>query len=283
MDYENNENNLTEESSQQTTESEKSDKGPKIYYENIVTETQAEQKPVKVKKKRLLNTPIIIAICIVAVSVLSFLVYDIFFNTSIYGTWTFDSTTVSTDDEINTAYYTFNNDGTASVTCGNVTFNGTITISSEDNTKAVISIPNFIGEQEYNIAVTGNKLSTRHLILSSESVTGSFTSAKAEKVPVEKIKDFVIDNEIIGEWSDDYYGMSCTFNEDGTVIINQGDIMIVEAAYSTDKANNKITLKYEMAKEIDDEWSYGYDKKNDTLVLNGLGLKRVDPASADEK
>ena len=211
------------------------------------------------------------------------MVYDIFFNTSIYGTWTFDSTTVSTDDEINTAYYTFKNDGTAYVTCGNVTFNGTITISSEDNTKATISIPNFIGEQEYNIAVTGNKLSTRHLILSSESVTGSFTSADEKKLAVEKIKDFVIDNEIIGEWSDDYYGMSCTFNEDGTVIINQGDIMIVEAAYSTDKANNKIKLKYEMAKEINDEWSYGYEKKNDTLVLNGLGLKRVNPASADEK
>ena len=283
MDYENNENNLTEESSQQTAESEKLDKGPKIYYENIVTEAQAEQKPVKVKKKRLLNTPIIIAICIVAVSVLSFLVYDIFFNTSIYGTWTFDSTAVSTDDEVNTAYYNFKNDGTASVKCGNVTFNGTITMSSEDNTKATISIPNFIGEQEYNIAVTGNKLSTRHLILSSESATGSFTSADEKKVAVEKIKDFVIDNEIIGEWSDDYYGMSCTFREDGTVIINQSDVMIVEAAYSTDKENNKITLKYQMAKEINDEWSYGYDKKNDTLVLNGLGLKRVNPASADEK
>lgn len=283
MDYENNEKNLQNEEINESPEPERPDRGTKIYYENIVTETEAEQKPVKVKKKRLLNTPIIIAICIVAVSVLSFLVYDIFFNTSIYGTWTFDSTTVSTDDEINTAYYIFKNDGTASVTCGNVTFNGTITMSSEDNTKAVISIPNFIGEQEYNIAVTGNKLSTRHLILSSESVTGSFTSADEKKVAVEKIKDFVIDNEIIGEWSDDYYGMSCTFREDGTVIINQSDVMIVEAAYSTDKENNKITLKYQMAKQIDDEWSYGYDKKNDTLVLNGLGLKRVNPASADEK
>lgn len=291
MDYENNENIENqiekEESGDLTPDTEtasSSDKGPKIYYENMVSHDEEEEsKTVKVKKKRILNTPIIIAICIVAVTILGFLAYDVFFNSTIYGTWTFDDeTATATDDEINPAYYTFNSDGTAYVTCGTVTFKGTITMNESDNSKASIYIPSFIGEQEFNIAVTGNKLMTRHLILSNDNVTGSFTSASEKKSTVDKYEDFALDEDIVDTWVDSYYGVSYTFNEDGTMIMNQSDMIVIEGVYTTDKENNKMTVKYVVSEEVESEMSYGYDKANDVLVINGLGLTRASQASADE-
>ena len=66
-----------------------------------------------VKKKRFLQTPIIISLVCVIVVLLAFLVFKCFFNTSVVGTWvienssTADEATTSSSEIDSNYYYTF--------------------------------------------------------------------------------------------------------------------------------------------------------------------------------
>lgn len=305
MNFDNNENENLEQNTQSSenindnadtqeniTEPQKVTHSAKIYYENMIpSKEENQEKNNKPKKQRLLNTPIIIAACTLLVAILCFLVYYFFFDNSIYGTWTFDDETsanaTSTADEADkvTTYYTFNSDGTATASFGTVIFKGTVKVTqkADGTASADIEIPQFVSGT-FNVAITGNKLMTRHLVLSNDSANGSFTSATESKATLEKYKDFKSDDDIIGTWSDSDTGISYTFNKDGTALANQSDSLIINYVYTVDKDKGTISVKYIHSKTQEDSLQYSYDKDKDTLVIEGLGFKRgtVEQTTAEQ-
>lgn len=260
----------------------KSEIKSKVYFENIQKDPSDENIDLKPKKKVKVQTPIIIAGVILLLTVLSFLSYNLFFDNSIAGTWSyeFDLTPqeqMATSDEVSKVkmYFKFDKNGEAYSYVGNAQTVGTYTTSTNEEGKSVVSID--IPQQlsgDFVTTIKGNKVTGRELTLQLGEQALSFKSDKYKKPALKPIKGFKADEEIIGTWEDDVYGSQYTFTKDGKLIMNQSDIMIFEGVYTVSK-ENVITVKIITATEEDFDMNYGYDKENETLVIEGVGYKKV--------
>lgn len=245
------------------------------------------------KKKSVIQLPIIIALICVVVVALGFLVFKCFFNTSVVGTWsvsndsTADEATTATQDEVGINYYTFEDDGTASITLGTMKMVGTYTVTQEDGTQTItINIP-YVLQSAFDYEVTGNAFTGRTLLLTNTEYQAKFTlkSANIKAPELKPAEDFKSNEKITGKWKDqtDYnagnaYNISYTFNENGTVSINEGDQLYVEGVYTYD--DSTITVTYYAGAEATMTLQYSFD--GDILVINGLGYSKDTGASADE-
>lgn len=244
--------------------------------------------PVAVKKKGLLQVPIIISIAILLVVVLGFLVYKCFFNTSIVGTWSVKNT--ATSDEASLAedtlksYYTFDKDGEASITIGSMSMVGTYSLaeSEEDGSLTVeIYIPSVM-QGSFQYTVSGNAFTGRTLIL-TDTYYGQSYEFEGTDLVIPELKpadDFKTNDELVGTWTydDGYNKLSYDLRADGTATINQMDMLFAEGVYTY--TDSQIIITYMAYEESEMVINYMFD--NDALIIDGYMFVKEGTASADE-
>lgn len=237
--------------------------------------------PVAVKKS-FIQVPIIISIALIVLVALGFLVFRVFFNTSIDGTWmvkdtaTPDEATTATSDEAVKNYYCFEDDGSgkggkASIYLGSMRMIGEYTLStSEEGTKTVnISIPTAL-EGSFEYEVSGNEIFGRTLEL-KDSYYGQKIELESTKLEIPEMKpddDFKPSAKLTGKWTydDGFYKMSYEFREDGTATVSQSDILFADGVYSY--TDNSITIKYYTNKEVTMELNY--ELKDNSIIIDGI-------------
>lgn len=253
--------------------------------ENTVTPVEFGETAAQTNnKKHFIQLPIIISLILVVGVALGFLVFKCFFNTSIVGTWVIEDDTAqsgATEDEASAVktYYIFEDDGVASIAFGTMKYVGTYSISGNEISMD-ISSAYLTASFEYN--VTGNVFTGRTLTFTDESYDTDYTfhSANRETPDLKVDDDFKANDKLTGEWNyyDGYYDFGYTFNSNGTVSIDQNDMLFVDGVYSC--TDDTITIKYYADSEQTMELEYTID--DDSLVINGLQYLRVGSASADE-
>lgn len=243
---------------------------------------------VAVKKKRLIHAPIIISIVILLAVVASFFIYKGFFNTSVVGSWTVKNT-ASADEAVQDtdapkSYYTFKDNGEASITIGSMSMVGTysLTENQEDGTHAIeVYIPSVM-QGAFQYEVSGNVFSGRTLVLTDTYYGQNYEFESANLViPELKPEDnFKANEKLVGTWTydDGYNKLSYEFRKDGTATINQMDMLFAEGVYSF--TDEKIVIKYMAYDESEMVINYMFDK--DKLIIDGYMFVKEDPASADQ-
>ena len=241
------------------------------------------------KKKSFIQLPVIISLAILILVALGFLVFKVFFNTSVVGTWTVkttasaDEATTATADEAAKNYYTFEDDGTASIHLGTMRMMGTYSLNtSDEGTKTIdISIPSAL-EGTFEYTVTGNELAGRTLTL-KDTYYGQSIDLESSKLVIPDMKpdaDFKPNNKLTGKWiyDDGYYKMSYELNEDGTATVNQSDILFADGVYNY--TDNTITIKYYTNQESVMELNY--ELKDNSIIINGIQFNKDTGSSSDE-
>lgn len=247
----------------------------------------------KVKSKRFIQTPLIIAGAILVAALLAFGAWKIFFDNTIVGTWVVEDS-VATSDEATTdeavrnsnTYYTFtdktNEDGEkiATLSVGTMELSGTYSVTNDtDGTQTLTVSISYFFAGDYTFNVTGNAITGRILTLTSASATDdgqtssiNFLSAQKPTLKTPVSKDFKVKDEIVGEWNESTYGITYTFNEDGTAHVDEGGTLTVDGTYTV--SDDKITITYLTNQETSLELEYSFD--GDTLILSGLGYTKVE-------
>ena len=238
-----------------------------------------EEAPKKKKKKFFLQTPVMIAACIVLGSLLGYFIFVSFFMHDPAGLWTIS------DEEGNTYYYEFKDDGTCLMTIGTIDNIGAY-YKSKTETGDSLYINQYYGmfAGEYTYTVTGSRLlGNQKLTLESNGYPYELTQVTHREDPLEKPADFIPNDELIGEW--EYvipeYGVSYTFtfNNDGTMLYNQADTVIYHAVYTVDDDNVHMTFFTNESQTVD----LPYTLDGDILNLMELECQRVGAkATADE-
>lgn len=248
-----------------------------VYQEadNDLTDT-ADAQPQK--KKGLLQFPIIISIIIVAAAVISLLVYKGFFDKSITGSWatklqvdsaTSDEATSDESDE-ELQYWVFENDGKLKVSVGTIyyMYNYETSVSEEGENQIVVSFNG--SESVFTYKIEGNFFTGKKLTLSnSYGAEDIELESKSYKKPDLKADDnFKPNDKLIGTWSynNGFSQMSYTFNEDGTMQMNQMDMIFVDGVYTY--TDNTIEIKYLTNTESYMDLSY-------TVEENGLNINDI--------
>lgn len=241
------------------------------------------------KKKSFIQLPVIISLAILILVALGFLVFKVFFNTSVVGTWTVkitasaDEATTATADEAAKNYYTFEDDGTASIHLGSMRMMGTYSLNtSDEGTKTIdISIPSAL-EGSFEYTVTGNEIAGRTLTL-KDTYYGQSIDLESAKLVIPELKPdagFKPSDKLTGKWiyDDGYYKMSYELREDGTATINQSDILFADGVYNYN--DNTITIKYFTNQESVMELNY--ELKDNSIIINGIQFKKDTGSSSDE-
>ncbi len=241
------------------------------------------------KKKSFIQLPVIISLAILILVALGFLVFKVFFNTSVVGTWTVkitasaDEATTATADEAAKNYYTFEDDGTASIHLGSMRMMGTYSLNtSDEGTKTIdISIPSAL-EGSFEYTVTGNEIAGRTLTL-KDTYYGQSIDLESAKLVIPELKPgagFKPNDKLTGKWiyDDGYYKMSYELREDGTATINQSDILFADGVYNYN--DNTITIKYFTNQESVMELNY--ELKDNSIIINGIQFKKDTGSSSDE-
>lgn len=251
--------------------------------EEVISE-ETESAPVKTKKK--IQTPIIIAACVLLVAVLGFLGYRVFFNNSVVGTWVLEDEATADEADKGTGeslrYYTFENDGKASITLGTMKVFGTWSYGSGDETatddqsgsKITVSISYFF-DGTFDYTVEGNALTGKKLTIKSEDYSLNFISKSIPAQKVEVDKKFKEVKAVTGSWKNDDYQQTYTFNADGTCSLNQVDTLVVEGTYTVNKEDKIITIKYRDTGENSMDVDYETDKSGDKITFSGIEYEKV--------
>lgn len=248
-------------------------------------------------KKKVLQKPIIIAACILAVALIAFLVYTLFFHNTIQGTWeiegsdgytyyyNFENTASATPDLTGTQQNT--NSKKVTMTFGTISFVGDYITSNENGVNSV-TINQYYGELygNYTVEIKGNKIfGGRTLTLTNEN--GDTFELKQASAPspstlLKKPENFEVDENLIGEWEYVFedYGVSYKFkfNKDGTMQINQYDSIIYDCVYTADGSVVKCT--FYANEETSQDLEYSCD--GTTLEFMGLRCTRVGAATKDQ-
>lgn len=246
--------------------------------------------PVAVKKKKgFIQLPVIISLAILILVALGFLVFKVFFNTSIVGTWTVkdtataDEATTATSDEVAKNYYTFDDDGTASIHLGTMKMIGTYSLeTSEEGTRSIeISIPSAL-EGTFEYEVTGNEITGRTLTL-KDTYYGQSIDLESTKLVIPEIKpdaDFKPSDKLTAKWTydDGYYKMSYELREDGTATVSQSDILFADGVYNY--TDSTITIKYYTNQEVTMELNY--ELADNSIIIDGIQFVKDTGSSSDE-
>ncbi|MCQ4021650.1 MULTISPECIES: DUF5640 domain-containing protein [unclassified Ruminococcus] len=218
---------------------------------------------VKVKKKRLVMPCIIISACTLLVAIVVGVVFLLFFNTSVAGTYVIE--TEGDTAEIQT-YFILGDDGKLTQRSGSIELEGTYQITNEDNeSKINLSIPANYVNVTYNYKIEGNKLTGMKLIMSDDRGNSLiFAPATYVETTVEPIENAQLDSKLVGNWEDtEGYGLRYIFNDDYSLVMS-GNGMNIYGCYSAENGNIKIKYYADTLRE--DTATYSFD--GDKLVLN---------------
>ncbi len=229
-----------------------------------------------------IQTPIMIAACILVVAVLGFFCFKLFFSNSLVGTWVIKTDASADEAEENNdavIYYTFNEDNTASLNVGSMEVRGNWWYADENGATTdqatdtiTISISYFFnGTFQYEL--NGNAFTGRNLTLKSgEDSSYDFESRNLTDPGLKPDEDFKVDEKLVGEWQNEETKISYTFNADGSCRINEMDTLIIDGVYSAEKG--KIDIKY-IAQE-ESNTSIEYVLKDSKLTISGLEFEKVE-------
>ncbi len=247
--------------------------------ESAVEETLEPQS----KKKFPLQTPIIIAACILVAAIIGFFAVNLFTPT-VEGSWKYES------EEGYTFYYTFDEKADAKecvMSFGTVYFPGfyDVSVGEEANIVAVSMYTGYVNGN-YTYTIEGNKLfGNRVMTLTAEDgSTITLTQAKQpkDKDYIQPEKNFKPVEELVGEWEFVYeeYGVSykLTINDDGTMVFDQFGLQEIHFVYTVDES--VINLSYYQTETTTQEEEYYFE--GDQLIFMGLNWSRVGESTADQ-
>lgn len=248
-----------------------------------VLPVQEEEAQIKVKKKFPIQTPIIVAICILAVALIGFFAVNMFTPT-VEGTWLYES------EEGYSFYYTFDetSEGKECVmSIGTVYFPGSydVVVGEDSNSVSVSVYAGYVnGNYTYNIEgvkLFGNRVLT---LTGEDGTTLTLTQAKKPKDTdfVQPDENFEPVEELVGEWEFLYeeFGESykLTINDDGTMIFDQFGLQEIHFAYTADES--KVNLSFYETEVITQEEEYYFE--GDQLIFLGLNWSRAGESTADQ-
>lgn len=271
---------LTENDNDAQTESAQQDEisqdiqSPYNYGVNTYSSAQ-EFATTAVKKKSPVMPCIIISACVLVLAVALGIVYVLFFNTSIAGTYVIENTAAdSSDAQTTQTYYVFDDEGNLTMLFGSIEFSGTYEISDEDGASQItlnVAAANLYGT--YNYTVSGNKLTGINIEISDTSGNAMrFIPAEYNEKGIEPFEDAKVDSALVGTWEDTSgYGVQYTFNEDSTLVMT-GTGMIINAYYTA--TDGELSIKY-MADSLMEEDAVEYSVEGEVLVLNGMEFQKT--------
>ncbi len=246
-------------------------------------ETAAEEAPRK--KKFPIQIPVIIAACLLIVSLLSYLVFTAFFLKEPEGvTW-------SSELDGATYYFEFNDDSTFKAYVGSVEITSTYEkVKDAENGNSLTvntNVCNFYSGAPATYTISGSRLLGNQTLDYSygEGYDYSLTQAKREKVDLELPKDFVADEALLGEWIFQYYGYDIykvTFNDDGSMVLEfVQDGIKYNGTYTIDNGNLNFT--YYVSDSVAAPLEYSVN--GDTLTFLGATFTRpgAEPATPDQQ
>ena len=241
--------------------------------EEVLISQDPDKKPLGLQK------PILIACCILLASIIAFgtfVGYTKLFGNGVEGTWVLAEQ--AKDDEAKAGgngvtYFTFNEDGTASMTIGSMTVDGQWAYEKEAETKTIQVSVYYFFNGTFTADVKGNAFEGRTLKLENESGTVfDFVSSSIPEMLPEADKKAKRDSSFNGVWYNEQSGNLYTFNEDGTCLVEQPSAYLtIEGRYSIEKEN--IVLTYIATEEVETELPYS---KNDdgTITIDSLVYKK---------
>lgn len=246
------------------------------------TEIQAESETSdETKKKGLIQPTIIISLIIVLVTVIGFLVYRVFLNTSVVGVWTINNT--ATADEATTAdedtpelYLSLESDNKAAAYQGNMKVVGTYVLSeTEEGEKNIeIDIPTAL-TGTFGYTVSGNELTGRSLSLTygegEQAQKIDFNSARLTTPEVKPEEGFEPNDKLTGKWTydDGFNKISYEFKADGTGVFNNANTLYYDFSYTC--TDSTITVKFVTYQEFSNE--IPYELKDDSIIFAGMQFK----------
>lgn len=237
--------------------------------EGVSLQTQGET-AVKVKKKRFLMPCIIISACVLLVAVIIGVVFLLFFNTSVTGTYVIEDDGQSAQVQ---TYFILEEDGLLTQRSGSVELEGTYELSNENGVnKITFEIPANYVNVTYNYKLEGNRITGIKMLLSDDNGNSMiFAPATYTETVVEPIEKAQLDSKLVGKWEDSAgYGLTYTFNDDYSLVMS-GNGMNIYGYYSAE--NGTVKIKYQANEVVESSATYSF--KDDTLVLNNLEFKRV--------
>ena len=176
----------------------------------------------KTKKQRLIQTPVIIALVIVLLAVAGYFTYIFFFLREPEGiVW-------SCEYEGVTYYCEFKEDGVFNMHVGSITLDSTYEKDVADGSKRLMiaSYNTFFKYGEFaEYEITGSRLLKNQEMKITYDDETTFTLKQCDEVPnpLELPENFVPDEDLIGSWTNYYYGTEycvVTFNDDGSASVN---------------------------------------------------------------
>jgi flagellar basal body-associated protein FliL len=240
-------------------------------------------------KKSKIQKPIIIAAIIVIVAIIAAGAYFLLFNNSVVGTWVYDESSSSADEASSTAkkseenvrYYTFDNDGKATISLGTIEISGTWEYSndsasadqSQGNKINITILPIISGSFDYK--VEGNAITGKKLILTTNNTPITFNSAQKTKPELKVSKKFKAVKGVTGTWKNKDFNYIYTFNSDGTCDLKTGEQIDTTGTYTVDTKKKEITIVYVAEKKSEMKLPYTTSKDNKKLTLSGYEFTKV--------
>lgn len=253
---------------------------------------ESEEKPLLPRKRRILkNNQLLITACLTCAAVLALIVWGVFFDQSVIGTWHYTleaeastaDTPEDTSDEADITRvieYEFRKDGTCDVTLGTMTVSGSYQLASDEDMGNLLSAAVYYGYSPvfygtYTYKVTGNVFTGKKLILENayyaeEPQTLVKGAAKELLTPFENKK---IDDRLTGKWYDSENDITYEFTSDGEMIRSTSNGLSVRHLY-TIMQDNIILAKY--YSEGEESYTYGYEFQDDHLYIDGFIMTKLD-------
>ena len=246
-------------------------------------EEESEKKPVKPRKRRITkNIQMYVTASITGAALLFIIMWGLFFNQSLIGTWTYEVLPEETADSASTAdeaaasgivAYEFKKNGECISTYGSMSINGTYQIASTKENGNVVSISTLYGTYAYKItgnAFTGRKLEMTNLYFDDDELVLKKGRIKDPLTPYENAK---LDERLNGKWYDAENDITYEFNEKGEMFRTTSDGFVVRHYYTV-MQTNQILAKF--CAQFEDSRTYGYEFDGETLYIDGFVVTKMD-------
>lgn len=260
-------------------------------------DNESKESVIKPRKRKIVsNCQLVVCIIVVAAIFLTVVTWQCFFNQSIVGVWHFTNEgeyTETYDDPASTAdgpasettkysqrvSYEFTDDGQCIVTLGTMSVTGQYSLFSTENGNMFSAMVyyNYISllYGSYNYEIKGNVFTGRTLVITDSSTGEQLELEEGEgENPLTPFENINIDDRVIGTWKDNTLGITYTFEKNGYMLLDSGNGMVVQQAYTVDEENSFILVKYAGAEE--ESYSYTYSINDDgNLTLDDSVLEKV--------
>ena len=269
------------------------------------------------KKKRLIQTPVIIAFALVCAVALGFFFFYLFFNNDVAGTWVYkypqptqeemmglESTIDEADRDYVDYYFDFQNTAAemqegssiegakvAKVTIGTLTYEGYyLTSATEEGSTLTVTVPNVMsGSFDYELS--GNMFTGRELKLISpyaDQTQGGegefiFKSATYSVPKLEREGEFHKDDAIVGEWTykNEVGEQTFVFEDDGSYSLKTMANNVIQSQHGIyDCQNGQLTIYYQYLNDQAQTFKYTIagNKLTLTMVMEFMGQTYEQPA-----